>query len=378
MIDTVRLETPFIDELTAKSCTINGTIRKAVKIKDDNTEETIYQFTNAELKGSYDSMIKVEVKRKKWIRLEGLKMPVCVDCPPYLVIECSVHKVFFGTNCIKGFERHQYAIYMLKRFIEKSFRVILPALSQWELIRIDYAKNYHLGSTDEKKNYLMSLNHGAYPRRHINRYGDTGIHIPGDSTTFKVYDKYSDFLKHDKKRLKQQAIIDFGLISRIESEIKDIVRIEVEVKAKKLKYDLKKDFVSIFDIDKSYLEDLFMKEVEKVIKITRESQELYYKNDDVMQILKVEYGTRKANSLYSFWVQYQTMGEKYIRQHYSKTTFYRMRKELKDLNISLVTSDIKVEKIESKFKPTLQNCVGYSCNVIDLYNSKIKFINNRD
>lgn len=381
MIDTITLESPFIDEETSKVLELKSIVKKAVNMQDNNI---IYEFTNASLKGSYDSKISIQIRKEKWVKYPGNSTPVKIKTKPYLRVEASVHKLVFGTNCIGGVNDFRTSVYILIMFIEKSFNVKLPDPLDWVVRRIDYAKNYYMHK-DDKKEYFKALNLITYPRRETNRYGTSGILLSGTSTSIKVYDKYKDYLKHDKKRLKKVAleqiyetdknkILEF--IKYLDVQTENIIRFEVEIKYKKFKYDFNKhnEDVKVKEVTQAYIENIFINEVNKLLQISKESRETYYKNNDVLSILKRKYSSRKANSLYSFWLQYQTMGKEFTIENYSKSTFYRLRKELRDNGISLTTSDVKIQETKViEFRPCLSNDIKDNSKYVE--GKILKFLN---
>ena len=108
MLDTVKLQSPELDEATAQAVTAQLELRSCVDLKSG---ELLYEFTSGGLSGSYDHRISVQVKRERWQqprtpqgdRAFGRKAsPILVPCEPYLLLEGSVHKALLGHNVHGG------------------------------------------------------------------------------------------------------------------------------------------------------------------------------------------------------------------------------------------------------------------------------------
>jgi hypothetical protein len=70
-------------------------------------------------------------------------------------------------------------------------------------------------------------------------------------------------------------------------------------------------------------------------------------------------GKRKANALYAFWLQLAARGEDVIRDEFSRTAFYRNRRELVDAGVSWLASDVFIVANETAlprdFQPLRDN-----------------------
>jgi len=371
MYDTIRLKSPYISKEVKK---VLDEVSKKKYCIDVKSQEIIYEFTNVDLKGSFDSRIMIQVRDYIWIKSDGDTTAHKQDSRSYFIVECSIHKLIFAQNVVGGIDEFQKSCYLLIKFLEKTLNIELPNYLDFEVERIDYSKNYYI-EKDEKIHYLRGLNLISYPRRKVNRFASTGISIAGSTTTNKVYDKYEEFKKHDRKRLKGfelyfksradkdkdkninkiddvrerikykqklygNKINDF--VEYLENISQYIIRFETGIKKRKLKYDLEKDFIFVKDIKDKHIKNIYKEEIQKMLKINDEGLKTYNKSRNVIERLKNIYGDSKGVSLYNFWVQYTTFGEDFVRENYSRTQFYKKRKELKNAQIDLNQSDLKV------------------------------------
>lgn len=93
-VDTVKLRSPSIDEGTASFLERQLVEKTGI---DRSTGEVLYCYTTGSLSGSWDSRIAFNVHRKDWVfdEIRGLRQE---ECPPYVEVECSVHKLLYGHN----------------------------------------------------------------------------------------------------------------------------------------------------------------------------------------------------------------------------------------------------------------------------------------
>ena len=93
-VDTVKLRSPEIDEGTASFLERQCILKQGIELQ---TGELLYEITTGNLEGSWDSRISFKVMRKDWISLGG-RRPELVECKPYVLVEASFHKFFYGQN----------------------------------------------------------------------------------------------------------------------------------------------------------------------------------------------------------------------------------------------------------------------------------------
>ena|SRR6476659_10084842 len=94
-IDTIKLKSPYMDEYLFLAIeTTCGLLRQGVRL---STGEILYQITIGELEGSWDSRINIRPMRDDWRRGRSGRPELCPS-EPYIVVECSLAKVFNGQN----------------------------------------------------------------------------------------------------------------------------------------------------------------------------------------------------------------------------------------------------------------------------------------
>lgn len=325
MIDTVNIESPPIDDLTAKKIEQFATLRQGVIVR---TNEIIYCITTAELKGTYESSIRIKVERdrfetfKEGNNVVNSKTP----CEPFLNVECSLNKLVMGHN-VYGGSNDLRQFQLLINFLQSEMKVKLPDYKEWILRRLDYAEEFVIGYK-ECYNYIHNIGNGYYARRNCMKY-ISSIYFPGTTTTLKFYHKGAEFKKFDYKRLK-----DIGMDTRYLNKLLDfannVLRVEVEIKARKIKYD-KGSLLKIGEYENiDYFKSIYDIEVKKMMKLVKDDKEYYDTYDAVEKILIDTYGKRTGSSLLGTWLKISLNGEEKVKSSMSKTTFYRQRKQLLD------------------------------------------------
>lgn len=63
---------------------------------------------------------------------------------PYLIVECSIAKVFYGQNIYGGPEDFEGSVTLLMALLEKLPGVRLPAAKLWHVCRVDWAECFAL------------------------------------------------------------------------------------------------------------------------------------------------------------------------------------------------------------------------------------------
>ncbi len=358
MIDTISLESPFIPENIAIEIENKSIIRQGVNME---LQEIFYQITTKELKGSFDSSLRIVVKREKYITDFDMrsrkKITSLVSCEPYLLVECSVHKLILGHNVFGGTNDFNGLCKFLVSFIEKSFDFKLPSYDIWKVRRVDYAEIFDLGNMEAVFEWFRGVNHADYGRRTPERYGCNSLYFPGSTTTIKFYHKGLEFSKHDRKRLR--IFLDDDKINLIQNKANRYLRVEIEVKSRKLKNDFQtKDLPLVKDIKVEYLQSLYEIEVQRVLKEGAEGMNIIRDASKVQQRLYSVYSASKAGSLLGTWYMLTTLGEDYAKKQMSKTTFYRHRKDLKDIGISWFGTNVTLKDstlIPVNFTPSIND-----------------------
>lgn len=349
MIDTIVLESPSLSEAVASNIEKLSIVRFGI---DCEQNETLYTFTNKELKGSFDASIRIQVKREKYIsiRYPEFKKNITekVVCKPYLIVECSLHKFFLGHNIYGGSNNIKYQVDKLITFLEKELNINLPYYNTWKVRRIDYAKVYDLGENIES--FFRGFSNVYYPRRRVQKYDTSGIYFPGTYTTLKLYDKGKEFLKHDRKRLLHHMCIK--KVNMLKNIAEGKLRIELEVKSRKLK-DMYGDLPYVNDIDIIDIENQFNVELKRVFKLGADKMKLYNNSEDVEKILNKNYGS-SSGTLLGTWYKLSIFGYDYVKDTMPKSTFYRHVNKLRDVGISWNHTDITKKEnniIEFVFNP---------------------------
>lgn len=343
IFDTIGLISPPISEEKAKIIERECVRREGI---DCRTGEVIYRFTTGQLKGSYDSRIRLTIERKKWEKGIRDSVPVLVDCDPYIRLEGSIHKMLMGHNVYGGPESFRDSALFLIDMVEKELNVEMPDRDFWQVVRVDYAEVFAIGF-ENIENFMRGMNLCVYPRRKVFRYGTESLFAPGGTTSLRIYNKGIEFYKNDRKRLsrymKEEKLFDLQCIAN------DLLRIEVEIKKKKLMYDFQGYLPFIDDITSEYCYDVYKKEVGRILYESKFECETVRKVDQVEERLYKMYEKGLANVLLGTWYRLSIKGEKEVRKDMPKSTFYRHRKKLIEAGVSWVGSDVAIVDSKCKF-----------------------------
>lgn len=349
MIDTIGIYSPAISADTYEKVKQFCIRREGLEI---SSGEVVYQFTSGQLEGSYDSKISIQLKNFKYVYEESVSISVAkrvprkIECAPYIYVETSIHKLILGHNIFGGPENFQECCFFLVSFLEKIMGVELPEYSLWFVKRVDVAECFHLGSFEACYAWFRGMNHADYPRRVVQRYGSSGLYSPGYSTTVKLYHKGPEFFKHDRKRLKNRTDIDCEELQQIAN---CTIRVEVEIKARKIRQDMaKKNYdILVSSISDEYLKSVFDFEIQKILREGSKGMEIARTHDKVEARLLAKFDEKSFNILYGFWTQMAVHGEEEVKRKTKKSTFYRLRKKLVDAGISWQNTDMILEEVET-------------------------------
>lgn len=102
-IGTVKLRSPTLDESLAVYLHNQSILKTGIDLA---TGEQLYALTSGQLEGPYDSRISFNVMRKDWV-VGPTGRTEQVDCDPYILVETSLHKVFYGQNVFGQVENFQ-------------------------------------------------------------------------------------------------------------------------------------------------------------------------------------------------------------------------------------------------------------------------------
>jgi len=373
MIDTLWLQIPKQPE---RYISIIREKMKYFSCLDKDTGELIYEFSTGKIEGTFDSTLNIKINRDNTIKLYG-----------------SVHKIIMGNNIAYGTDNILLLSNVIKKLLQIKFGFKLPDVKTWEVKQIDYTLTFDLKNEKYVAEYINSFKEATYPRReNIQFYKDKSFYVPGTTTTLKIYNKYREFIKHDKKKLSK--ILPKEKLDNLLNFSNGMLRIEVAVKSKKLKeifpntiyrkniakqykkakqiYEIGSQELESFERDFRRnivtLQDIDMKEIKKVwerevFKVTRENRkDIVNKSNLVIERLKEEYGSRSCNNLYGFWVILSTKGEEHAKKinlgkdNKVTTTFYTKRKKLINAGISWRNTDVMIVNRDNvvRFAPSLK------------------------
>lgn len=378
MIDTIGLESPPIsDEVVT---VVEQFLNKFIGI-EVGTGLLKYEFFSGQLQGSYDSRISVQIKRERFISTYDVvnsseevideksgkkyfarkKKPVhrllAVPSDPYLCIECSVHKSILGHNVSGGSSDFLTLCKWLVQFVEKIISVELPYYEVWMVRRVDVAEIFNLGSFEAVEEYIRGLKHAYYPRRTVVAYKFESIYVSGAKSTLKFYHKGPEFSRHDRKRLLRCGLLK--MVDTLQILANNILRVEVEVKSKKLRDVFEGRLPYVGEITGQFLADCYSKEVFKLLRerVEPDSIEIYRTTESVSNRLNELHSTKLSRALYKTWITLASLGEDRCKSIMSKDMFYRHRKLLIASNVSWLQSDILVNEqyssVPSGFMPVL-------------------------
>ncbi len=346
MIDTVKLRSPYLSTEVAGLVEQQLKRRMAVQI---GTGEVLYQVTSDELEGSWDNRISIRLLREEMAFVEagpsGRPVFAPLACPPYVVIEGSVHKALVGHNITGGPSSFSpVALWFVNLVSADLLNVMLPHGSEWRVERVDVTECYQL-PYEAIEEFIISLNGAQYPRRKPHRYGSEAIFFPGTTTAAKVYHKGPEFAKHDNKRLR--AFLPVTEVSELQKLANGIMRVEVSIKAKKLRADNKGEKPLVCEVTDAYLEAVHDREVARFLHEGQKEMETVRTAVEVSRRLHGKYGSSLGSTLYGVWTQLATVGEaelKRLRGKKGRPTFYRHRKQLIEAGCSWAGTDIIIRE----------------------------------
>lgn len=352
MYDTVRLKSPQILPITAKLIERQCVMRQGI---DLSTGEQLYQLYNGDLLGSWDARISIVPKYEDYV-VDSKGTPRLSPCPPYLVLEASLHKVLLGHNVYGGPTDFQKACDDLVQLVSRLLAIQLPSARRWTVQRVDVAQVFDLpkGAVQEFFDGIHLLN---FPRRQkgASKY-KTAVHFAGKTTTVKLYHKGSEFHIHDRNRLKQffkllflsQDREDLSIPEKVEKKISALQRLadrrlrcEVGIHSAKLVYDLKKEPL-VSELTDDYLNATYDKEIEKLLREGKQGMTTARTTDTVISRLQNTYGHTNGTRLFGFWSMMTMKGDEYTKTKYTRPTFYRNRKLLEDAGVSWRNTDVVV------------------------------------
>jgi II/X family phage/plasmid replication protein len=391
MIDTIRLRSPALSEAVAAHIEAQMLHRLAYR---DGAEAPEYHITSDELAGSFDNRIMVRLMREELreapavrasaeldavpvvdprlllhpdaavvaerARVKALRQkrqqkaaknrPVfhMMPCEPYLLLEGSVHKALIGHNITGGPANFQPAARWFVNHVAGILGVDLPYGSAWYVERVDVTECYHL-PYEAVQEFIGSLNRVEYPRRKRRSYGVEALQFGGTTTGFNLYHKGPEFAVHDAKRLRLR--LRPSELFELQNLANGIMRMEVSIKSKKLKADVKskvikalEDKARVVEVTDAYLQRVHDSEVARVIREGLKDVKTVRNEREVSARLFETYADRPAlaGSLYGLWVRLSSHGEQEVRKTMTRPTFYRQRRQLVEAGVSWAGTDIVI------------------------------------
>ncbi len=348
MLDTVKLQSPYLEASIASRIERQAVRRSA---EDLGTGELLYELTTASLSGSWDSRVSLRVMREEWADVDG--RVVLRSCPPYVLLEGSVHKALMGHNVYGGPEGLQASCEWLCADVGGRLGVELPKGREWLLRRVDWAECYELPDFEAVEEYVWGLNSAEYPRRSVARYGRESIFAGGRTSAVKAYHKGPELAKHDGRRLKSR--MDGRELLQLQHRANRVLRWEVSVKAKKLD-EMYRGRPRVDQVSEGDLRKLHYTEVRRLVREGEAHVKTVRKQKHVRDRLLEVYDQRKAGLLLGTWHQLVTLGEHETKRVMARPTFYRHRQLLVAAGVSWIGSDVvivpKASSLPDDFSPT--------------------------
>lgn len=353
-IDTIRLRSPFISEQLARQIEANCIQRRALDLRSG---EVLWEITTGDLEGSWDSRIMVKVQREEHATDKNGVVRLR-DCEPYILLECSAHKVVMGHNIYGGPTGFKDTCTFVLDFVESLLQVELPATSLWRVRRVDWAEVYRLIYAAISE-YFEGLQTVQFPRRKASKHGSHSMHFPGSTTTVKLYHKGPEFREHDYKKLKRffqfyriqhypnQPEANTRWVQRKLEALQRLAnnRLRVEVGINSIKLD--RDFGHqpfVHEVTDEYLQKVYDREIARLLKEGKEAMDTVRTQHEVLARLKYIFGEgdQKIQILFGFWMQLSTMGETQVRKEINERTYYHKRRQLMECGISWLNTNIHV------------------------------------
>lgn len=323
MYDTVKIISPFLPIETVDKVTKFCVWKIGIELM---TNDSVYEFVQGSLKNTFDHRIGISVNDNR------------------LVVEGSVHKAISGQNIFGGPDNLVECVRWLVNQLQSIMGVELPEVDEWQVVRVDVAYGFYLGGLDAVLEWFRDNTKAYYPSRKKREYHG-GLYFAGQTTTLKFYAKGLEFIKHDFKRLKK--ILEEEFLMRLTEFAYGILRVEVEVKNKKLKNMFGKEEVYIKDlVGKDYMfEQLYNMEVGKISKqniAIGNLKSVVRDYDKVVARLEQCYSKNLSRALLATWFRLSADGYDMVLGGMSKSTFHRHVKQLREAGISWEGSDVIV------------------------------------
>ncbi len=329
MIDTIRFRFPLNDIREAFFKQISTTymqvspsgkiINEYLRFKPIPEDELTTQFRHKFISINRDFLV-IEFSLHKMIndivnniRLNHNNFPLPVDISFFLSFINSINK--FPVEVVNN-ETGEIEI--------KSINLTLKEI---EIMKIDYGINFELETNINFTGNIFEFIHihlGRIANLTTEKYRG-GIFHKSEYKAIKLYSKFED-VKHQIKQMRLSSDVedlkDKEKFKEILPSLKNIYRFEISYKKK----CLNKKSIGIFSVNGLYkLKKDFESDMEKIINLTefkkiKKKQRLTLKERELLSLVK-KYGYTNAR-------------EKFL-QEFSRPTFYRVQKQLKEKGINL-------------------------------------------
>lgn len=365
MIDTISIISPEI-----KSKAVIDKINEFMTFKsygvDLETGDIRYEFIKGNLEGSFDYRIALNIIEKE-LRPTQLANGDIVYVNkkleyPRIKVECSPHKLILGHNIFGFTDNISLIVRYLVNFLEKQMDVKLPRFCLWEIRRIDCANSFIV---DDALEYIRQI--GVYISRPYtgekkpNKYGNTGINITSSYDCWKVYHKGIEFKNNDYKRLLK---CDKILADRLLEFSKNIVRIELEIRWRRLKEKFGGRYPRCNEINVEWLRSEWKMKTESILKMNLDGNKKYASEREVFNVISnSKYSKKMKKSLYNSWLILARHGDLELKKFLGKSQYYEHRKILRSLNIVWVNGESDIIEIKEPivFVPSFENSINIVC-----------------
>ena len=145
------------------------------------------------------------------------------------------------------------------------------------------------------------------------------------------------------------------------------LRAEVEIHAEKLDYDFGHK-PKVKEITTEYLQAVFDKEIRRLLREGKEGTAIVRSSLAVRDRLEAFYSPELAGLLHGFWLGLATHGEDDMKKRGTRATFYRRRKQLVDVGVSWLATDMQLierqgQMLPADFSPVRANPRRCTCPV---------------
>lgn len=345
MIDTVKLRSPWVpcDGLENVFCELSKYTQT-----DMRTGLREYELVRGGLLGTFDHRVSVRFEETRYPVIEwefdnvlaaGVRMV-------RIVVEGSVHKRLLGHNVGVGPTDVAVSLRWFVRSVCGQLGAWCAGLADqadaWEVMRIDWAEVFDLGCKADAVHWLRSANIAHYARRKRTEHAySTGCMYAGTTSTLKMYHKGTEFDLHDGARLRKS--VDGCTIEVLRELANRLVRVEVEVKGKKLRDLAGGRVCTVGDIRREWLEGVYDMDVLRLLNVVEGPLGVVNERTAVVGRLVDRYGRRRGRAVFATWLQICALGEVAAKGVCSHSTWYRHLQELRAAGVSFVGSDIAVD-----------------------------------